>query len=58
MPNVRTLRRHENAYPPCYVKQPRRVYEHPHPELLVANGLVEVVPDSDASAPEDPPSTD
>jgi len=47
MPKVRTKHRHENDYPPQYVKNPGRIYEVPEgaESSLIANGYVELVDD-------------
>jgi len=44
MVRVRTIRRHENGYPPQFEKNPGRTYEVPAgaEKSLIANGYVEL----------------
>lgn len=40
---VRTLRRHHNSCGDTYTKNPGKLYDHPSPQRLIVDGLVERV---------------
>lgn len=42
---VRSVRPHDNAYGESYAKPKGTVYEHPAPEQLIADGVVEEASD-------------